>query len=110
MSKEDILILLDTAMTDPGSIKSGEYLEEHAYEYLRRVLHFDREGITQALCEWIDRRTEPETMLAVRLARRLKVIEVKPHIANLRKEVDRGEVFMRFYLLTIDQALDELNE
>ena len=55
-----------------------QHVLEHAYEYLRRMLHFDREGISQALCEWIDRRTEPETMLAVRLARRLKVIEVKP--------------------------------
>jgi hypothetical protein len=108
MSKEDILILLDTAMTDPGSYKSGEYLEEHAFDYLNKIINSDREGIIEALREWIGLRSEPETMLAVRLARRLKISEVIPQIKKLRKEVDKGNVFMRYYLTSIDQALDVL--
>jgi hypothetical protein len=110
MSKDDVLTELETDMSDPGSYKSGEYLEEHILASANAALLTDRVGLIAALREWLSLRDESRTMLAVTMARKLRLQELKADIEALRKEVSEGRVFPRFYLREIDASLEALNQ
>lgn len=49
-------------------------------------------------------------MLAVRIARKLGLLELIPQIKDLRDEIARGDLFPRFYLRYTDEALKILTE
>jgi hypothetical protein len=108
MSKDNILPILETAMNDPGSFKSGEYLEEHVLTDARKFLVSDRIGLVEALCEWVSLKSEPQTMLAISVAKELNLREMRQVIEDLRQEVSVGKVFPKFYLRDIDEALSIL--
>ncbi|WP_366921798.1 hypothetical protein MFMK1_002214 [Metallumcola ferriviriculae] len=108
MSKEDVLAILESDIFNPGSYKSGEYLEEHALSHAVDVLQNDRQGLIEALMDWIETQSEPRTMLAVRIAKNLGLVELKPQILELGHKIDSGKVFPRFYLRYIDETLNEL--
>jgi hypothetical protein len=108
MSKNNILPILETAMNDPGSFKSGEYLEEHILTDARKFLVSDRIGLIEALCEWISMKSEPQTMLAISIAKELNLREMRQAIVELRQEISIGKVFPKFYLRDIDEALSIL--
>jgi len=109
MSEQEILKMLKTDLDNPGSYKSGEYLEDQAYIHLVKVLKTDREGIISALRYFMELRSEPESMLAVRLAERLGIYEVIPNIIKIGEEIKRGEVFKEFYSFWIDKAVKTLS-
>ncbi len=110
MSKEKVLAILEGDISDPGSYKSGECLEEHAFRHLFGILQTEKQGIVEALTEWIKTQSEPRTMLAVRLSKRLGIVELIPQVLELRHEIDSGKVFPKFYLRYIDEALTELQK
>jgi len=108
MSKEDVLAILESDISDPGSYKSGEYLEEHALRHSVKILQTDKQGLIEALRDWIGTQSEPRTMLAVRVAKNLGLVELIPQILELKHEIDSGRVFPKFYLRYMDEALTEL--
>ena len=108
MAKNDILELFETDMTDPGSWKSGEYLKDHVLQHATNVLSNDRDGLIDALHEWLKARSEPRTTIAVTVARKLGLKELRPDIEELRRDVDNGQYFPRFYLENIDATLKSL--
>lgn len=110
MNKEDILISLENVISDPGSYKSGEYLEERIFKFLLGIKESKKQEIVEVLQEWIETQSEPRTMLAVRLARELLITELIPQIKELRHKINNGKVFPRFYLKYIDEALTELQK
>jgi|SRR5687768_5758571 hypothetical protein len=110
MSKDDVLAVFETALTDPGSYKSGEYLQEHVLIYAKKFLISDRVGLIGALCEWISLKSEPLTMLSVRIAKELNLYEMNQVIEDLRQEVSSGKVFPWYYLCYIDEALSSLQK
>lgn len=110
MSKEYVLAVLEGDINNPGSYKSGEYLEESVFRHSTEIIQTDRQGLVEALKEWIEAKEEPHTMLAVRIARRLRLMEMIPQIKDLRDEIARGGVFPKFYLRYIDEALNVLTE
>lgn len=110
MSKEEILLILEGDINNPGSSKSGEYLEEHVLRHSAEIVQTDRQGLVEALKEWIEAKEEPRTMLAVRIARKLGLLELIPQIKDLREEIAHGGVFPKFYLRYIDEALNVLME
>jgi hypothetical protein len=71
--KNNILPLLETALNDPGSFKSGEYLEEHVLTYAKKCLVTARIGLIEALCEWVSLKSESHTMLAITVAKELNL-------------------------------------
>lgn len=95
-------------LSDPGALKSGEWLEEHIADALKTFVSSDREGVVAALAEWIAMRDEPRSMIAVRMAMKYRLKELRDPIAALRKDVESGKVFLPFYKKKIDAALDEL--
>lgn len=110
MGKEEILTILESDIRDPGSYKSGEYLEEHAMRHASNIVEIDRQGLVEALIEWINTKTEPRTMLAVRIAQQLKLAELMNPIRMLRNEIADWHVFPSFYLRYIDEALEGMND
>lgn len=110
MSKEKILGILESIISDPGSYKSGEYLEMHIFRSLIDIQKTEKHGIIEALQEWIETQSEPRTMLAVRLAKKLRIVELIPQIGELRHKINIGEIFPKFYLRYIDEALTELQK
>ena len=108
MTKNDVLQLFETDMSDPGSYKSGEYLREHVLQHAKGVLSTDRSSLVEALREWLKARSEPRTMIAVTVARKLDLKELKSDIQALRNEVADGRTFPRFYLDHIDAAVNAL--
>lgn len=108
MGKEDVLAILESDISNPGSYKSGEYLEEHALRHAFNIVTTDRPGLVEALTEWINLKTEPRTMLAVRIAQQLKLAELINPIRKLRNEIAHGQVFPSYYLRYIDEALEDI--
>lgn len=108
MSKEDVLAILENDMSNPGSFKSGEYLEEQVLSRATGILHKDKQGLIEALIKWIEAKSEPRSMLAVSIAKNLGLVELKPQILDLKQKIECGKIFPRFYLKYIDEAIHEL--
>ena len=112
MSKADVLAELQDDFENPGSQKSGEYLEEHVLATAYRALILgDRQALVEVLRDWISTRRAPQSRLAVTIARKLSLIELRQDIQGLRADVERGRAhdYDRFALRWIDAALQVLH-
>jgi len=49
MGREEVEIAFGTAFTDPGSVKSGEYLREHILAAAERFVASDRSALLEVL-------------------------------------------------------------
>lgn len=108
MSKADILARFASDLSDPGAEKSGEYLEMHVMQHARQAATTDREGLIEALREWIHLRREPETMLAVTAVQELCLVELADDLRQLRDEIEASTVFKPHYRAPVDEALSVL--
>ncbi|MCO6455263.1 MAG: hypothetical protein J5I93_08175 [Pirellulaceae bacterium] len=110
MSKDDILAMLASDLNDPGSQKSGEYLEEHVLRQARSAVASDRVGLVEAMRQWLELRREPETMLAVSVAEETELQELAPDIDRLLAEVVAGQVFQPYYADALRTAVARLRD
>jgi hypothetical protein len=108
MSKEDILRAFETHLTDPGAMKSGEYLEAHILAHARSVAARERDSLVEVLRDWLLMTNEPRTMLAVRVAKELRLGELSPYLENLKDRIEAGKAFLPFYRRRVDDALKVL--
>lgn len=108
MAKNDVLMVFETDLKDPGALKSGEYLAEHVLRHAHELVLSDRIGLVEVLDEWLKLRQEPQTMLAVAIVRELHVREMRDELTRLRVDIERGGVFLPFYLRYVDKALAAL--
>lgn len=108
MKKENIIAIFDTDLNDPGAIKSGEYLEEHVLMHAQEIVRQERPALIEVLTDWVVLREEPQTMLAVRIAKSLHLHELRNVLLALRKDVVSGRVFLPFYVKWIDEALNAM--
>jgi len=105
MGREEVEIAFGTAFTDPGSVKSGEYLREHILAAAERFVASDRSALLEVLTEWLQMRDEPHTMLAVAVIGRLGLGELYGELQQLKAEIDSGRVFWQWYGRKVDAAL-----
>lgn len=109
MAKLDVALALQSDLDNPGSLKSGEYLEDRIFGTVRRALAAgDRVGVVEALRDWLIMRREPQAMLAVAAAGKEQLAELVLDIQALRADVLAGRAFPKFYLRWIDEALSAL--
>ena len=47
MMREDVIVIFESALSDPGSFKSGEYLETHILTKAKRIFQRDRAGLIE---------------------------------------------------------------
>ncbi len=111
MAKFDVVQALQSDLDNPASFKSGEYLEDRILRSVRRALAAgNRDGVLDALREWLNLRQEPHTMLAVTAAKKEQLSELAPEIQALRTDVCAGRALQKFYLRWIDEALHAVEE
>ena len=112
VNKEYVKLLLETDMNNPGAMKSGEYLEELITNRSFELKKTHRSALVEVFSEWIKARSEPRTMLAVRVSKEISLAEMIPCIQKLRDDVAKGRAFPNFlkdyYLNTIDDVLSFL--
>lgn len=106
MKPSQLSLDIRTCFEDPGAEKSGEYLYDHVAAVARHALATgQREDLLNILQEWIARRSEPETMLAVYLVRELRLAELSRQLRVLDADIQGGKCFMPFYGLKVRRAL-----
>lgn len=105
MSKEDVLSAFQTDFNNPGSLKSGEYLEEQIVKRARWLFPKDPSGVIEALREWLLNRQEPHTMLAVTVIEELAIVQLRNELLSLKDDIVQGKIFMPFYVDDVDKAL-----
>jgi hypothetical protein len=110
MSKNEILIKFEDCFKDPGSEKSGEYLEEHIIEVVRGLINTDRKALISIFQDWLNLRKDPETMLAVNIAKKFKLRELNEGIQQLLDDINDKKVFLPYYGSIIQKTLDEINK
>ena len=49
-------------------------------------------------------------MLAVKIAKELRLSELTPYLENLRNRIETGKAFFPFYLQWVDEALQSLRD
>lgn len=103
-----MLVLLENDFRNPSSIKSGEHLADMVLKHTKAIVANDRKSLVGALQEWIREESEPKTMLAVRVAKELGLVELRTEISELRNLVADGKVFPKFYLRYFDEALSNM--
>ncbi len=108
MGKGEVLAALETDLSDPGSLKSGEYLEEHVLRRARQIVANDRSGLVEVLEDWILLRAEPRTALAVSVAKTLRMRELRELIVALREDVAQGKALWPHYLRGLDETIKAL--
>ena len=108
MNKNEISKSFETDFTNPGSIKLGEYLQEKILSRARNIVQKNRPNLIELLKEWLALRSEPKTMLAVRLAKELSLIELLPEIEKLKNDIQTGKCFFPFYINIINDSLASL--
>lgn len=108
MTGEEIRAWLDDELANFPTRASGEEL----YDYLARrtagIAETGRESLVEALSAWLNLRSEPRTMLAVDLAAKHRLSELRGEIADLLDAVRGGEAFKPFYDRPILEALEQL--
>jgi hypothetical protein len=103
--QEEALRVLETDITDPGAVKSGEYLREHVFRHAKTLVSEDRPSLIAALETWLADRSEPRTMLAVDVAGELRLRELASQLQVLRREITESHVFPAWYVRQVDRAL-----
>ena len=109
MGTEQIRSAFREDFDNPGSLKSGEYLSTRVLETARRFVQDERSDLVQVLREWLLQRQDPQTMLSVTVVAELRLTELKPDLLELKREIDSGHVFMKFYARRVNLALDRID-
>lgn len=97
-----------TILSDPGSEKSGEYLSARIVAVARNMIARDREAVIAIMRSWLRQRKLPHTLLAVDVAKELRLRELTEELVNLRDAISTGEWRKPYYVAWVDAALAQL--
>jgi len=109
MTGNELLRWLEELMANysPGR-ESGEALRRFVIRECQDIVRDHREAFIEALGQWLSRRQEPHTMLAVKLAAVYRLHELREPISDLLEAVERGEAFMPHYARSLRDTLSQL--
>lgn len=108
MTAEEIRGWIEDELANFPERASGEDLYAYFGRLIARVVESDRASLVQALSGWLQLRSEPRTMLAVDLAAKHRLGELRRQIEELLADVRDGEAFKPFYDRPILEALEQL--
>lgn len=100
-----LLDILDAEVAGFPSRASGEQLYEHINKIAARYVASERQELVSAVKRWLLLRSEPKTMLAVDIAGKLHLAELRPALEKLLADVEQGKAFKPFYVRPIKAAL-----
>lgn len=102
---DNLLHVLDAEVASFPSRASGEQLYEHINKMAARYVASERRELVDALKEWLLLRSEPKTMLAVDIAGKLHLTELRPALEEVLVDVEQGKAFKSFYTRPIKAVL-----
>lgn len=109
ISKDEILaefgIDFEKALNDKG----GEYLYADINKRAKKLIFSDRNGIIDVCKYWISLREEPYTLLAVDVIMNLKIVELRPELEYLKKDIESEKSFRPYYNELVDNALNAIS-
>ena len=101
----DLLQILDAEVAGFPSRASGEQGYEYINKIAARYVKSERSNLVAALTSWLQLRSEPKTMIAVDIAGKLSLNELRIEIEKLLVDVEQGKVFLPFYARPIKAML-----
>jgi hypothetical protein len=112
MEISEIEMLFNTDFSDPGAVKSGEYLAEHVLSHANYIINYchERDGLVEVMKSWLEGRKLPHTLLALEVASTYGLHELLPIIHEIRNEVDTGRIFMKFFITYFDASIQSLEK
>ena len=84
---------------------SGEELYEHMAKLAEIAITEDSKSVVAVMTQWLQLRSEPKTMIAVDLAGKYRISELKGELESLLFDVVAGKAFKPFYERPIRKAL-----
>ncbi|WP_133719246.1 hypothetical protein [Methylocaldum gracile] len=105
MITNNLLEVLDAEVASFPSRASGEQLYAHISKIAARYVASERQEVISAVTEWLILRSEPKTMLAVDIAGKFRLAELRPVLEKLLVDVEQGKAFKPFYARPIKAVL-----
>jgi hypothetical protein len=101
----ELLQLFESELSAYPHRASGAELYEYFNRMAARHVGTARPALVTALRAWILLKSEPRTMLAIDIAHKLRLTELRPEIERLLADVEQGKAFLSFYARPIRNAL-----
>ncbi len=108
MNSAEIMTWLEEELAVFPERASGEELYTYLFKRTIPLVELDRESFVTALSEWLNLRSEPRTMLAVEIATKHHLKELRDDIEKLLNDVEKGRAFKSYYNDPIRDALQKL--
>ena len=108
MTGEEMRDWLENELANFPERASGEELYAHIARRTSHVAETYRGALVEALSGWLKLRSEPRTMLAVDLAAKHRLHELRGEVVDLLDDVRAGVAFKPFYDRFIQEALEQL--
>lgn len=105
MMTNNVLQILDAEVAGFPSRASGEQGYEYINKIAARYVTSERQKLVAALSTWLHLRSEPKTMIAVDVAGKLRLSELRSELEKLLVDVEQGKAFLPFYARPIKAAL-----
>jgi len=110
MSKEDVLAVFERILLDPWAQRSGNVFEQDALKKAPKIMENDREGLVAVLRDWIHARNQFETLVAMSMAGKLGLWELKDDIRDACANYLEDGFFKRHNVNFAERVLNELGD
>jgi len=108
MTGEEIRQWLDNELANFPERASGQELRIYLTRQTAPLVESDRASLVEALAVWIQLRSEPRTMLAMKIGAEHHLTELHREVEELLDDVREGAAFLPYYEQWIVQALEQL--
>ncbi len=108
MSKAQVLSAFEEALELPEAAKSGNLLAEELRRRASAFVLTDRDGLIEAVRDWLDSGEEILTVQASVLAREFQLRELRGAIERVRNDVASGVFLKPSSTWLFDKTLDSL--
>ena len=108
MTTDEIVSYLEAELGAYPKRASAVELYEFLVGKARLLRDANRQGLVEALGRWLELRSEPRTMLAVDIASKLELTELRGALEGLLHDVKSGNAFLPYYARNIETALAAL--
>ena len=109
MTAEQLRKWLDGELNNYPERTSGEELYSFFIRQTAKFVKSNRRELIEALTYWLKLRIEPKTMLALDIAEKHNLTELREEIEDLLKDVESGRAFKPYYGQFIINTLKKLS-
>lgn len=110
MTAEEIRLWLDEEVANYPERASGEELYRYLVRRTAPLVETDRQALVEALALWLQLRDEsgPQTMLALEIAAKHGLFELRDEIEKLLNDIRAGKAFLPYYEKWVTRTLDQI--